>query len=239
MDRGLNRQLVTPLAEHRAIAGRSAPLDLLGVRLIEGDGGGSRGDGQGDDSGGTGDDDGGQDDDHDDDSDDDSDSGSGGTGFADLPPQTQAEIKRLRRENKTRRQADEKFRNGLADLLGFTPDGKPKGDNAPTERETELERENRQLKVRTAAERAIRKHGGDVDTVMDSNGFTGQLADLDPDDDAFGDELDSIAKKTVTSADRFKASKPRTGGGTREHGDGGPKERPKNLRDAFGRRNTK
>lgn len=228
-----------------------AMMDAVGVRFVESgdDGGGGGGSDRGNDTGGQdgaeGDGEGGSDRD---DTDDDGDEGDDEVEFDALPKRTQREIKKLRREGqrkadeaRTARQERDAARD-TAQKISKLVNGESDDDADPdklTDKVTKLTDENRTLRVERAAERAIQKHGGDVESVMDSRTFADKLAKFDPSDDGFSDALDGLAKETVASSDRYKAAKPRGGSGSGEHGGRGAKERPKSLRDAYGRRNAK
>lgn len=231
-----------------------AMMDAAGVRFVESgdDGGGGGGSDRGGDTGGQdgaeGDGGGGSDRD---DTDDDGDEGDDEVEFDALPKRTQREIKKLRREGqrkadeaRTARQERDAARD-TAQKISKLVNGESDDDADPdklTERVTSLTDENRVLRVERAAERAVRKHDGDVDAVLDSRSFADELSKLDDTSDTFSDDLDGLVKKTVASSERYKAASskpPRGGSGSGEHGGRKTDERPKSLRDAYGRRNAK
>jgi hypothetical protein len=229
-----------------------AMMDAAGVRFVESgdDGGGGSGSDRGDDTGGQdGAEGGGEGGSDRDDTDDDGDEGDDEVEFDALPKRTQREIKKLRREGqrkadeaRTARQERDAARD-TAQKISKLVNGESDDDADPdklTDKVTKLTDENRTLRVERAAERAIRKHNGDVDAVLDSRSFADRLSKLDPADDGFGDALDGLAKETVESADRYKAATPKRGGsGSGEHGGRKTDERPKSLRDAYGARNKR
>lgn len=209
----------------------------------EGSGGGGTGNDSGTGHDGRGNDDGGKDRGDDDSDDDDSDDDQGDDGFDALPEKTKAELRRLRRadqENRVTNKRTAKERDdarALADRITKAI----KGDDAETDPEeltrllTEKDDRIRQLDTEKAADRAIRKHNGDHDALLDSRTFTDALYKLDPTDDGFTGALEALVKDTVASSDRYRASKPKAGSGSGEHGGGGGQGRPKNLRDAYSR----
>lgn len=166
-------------------------------------------------------------------------------GFDALPDKTKAELRRLRRLDQqhratVRQTAKERDdAKALAERITAAIKGED-GQQDPeklNELLTEKDQRIRQLTTEQAAERAIRKHKGDHETLLDSRTFTDALGKLDPDDDGFTDALDALVKDTVASSDRYRARKPRPGSGSGEHGGGEPKkDRPKNLREAYSRR---
>lgn len=66
--------------------------------------------------------------------------------------------------------------------------------------------ELKSLRIERAAERAGRKHGADVDALLDSRGFITAIGKLDPADDSFSDRLDDLVKKAVEDNPRLKAA---------------------------------
>lgn len=143
------------------------------------------------------------------------------------------------KENKTRADEATAERDRLAGVLdglrkALDPDGSKDDDpskiaeKAVTERDT-LAAENRLLKVEKAAERAARKAGADVDSLLDSRSFLDRIAKLDPTDSAFADDVAAAVDATLKDNPRLKAqqapaSSPTgdmTGGG--DKGNEGPK----------------
>ncbi|MEU0236773.1 hypothetical protein ABZ234_03715 [Nocardiopsis sp. NPDC006198] len=75
---------------------------------------------------------------------------------------------------------------------------------AAADRDTEL----RALRVETAAAKAARKAGADVDSLLDSRTFAAKLGELDPSDDGFTAALDALVAKTVEDNPKYKATSP-------------------------------
>lgn len=165
-----------------------------------------------------------------------------GEGFDALPAKTKAELRRLRKENqrlrksttatKTERDQAKAIVDAITKALGG--DSKAAEDpEALAARLTEKDRELRTMRTERAAERAIRKHGGDVDALLDSRSFAEKLAKLDPSDKDFDDDLDDLVTSALESNPRYRQRKV---SGAGEHGGKAAKGRPKNLREAFARR---
>lgn len=71
-------------------------------------------------------------------------------------------------------------------------------------RETEL----RTLRVETAAAKAARTHGADVDALLDSRSFADKLSELDPSTDGFTTALDALVAKAVEDNPKYKTASP-------------------------------
>lgn len=169
-------------------------------------------------------------------------------GFDALPEKTKAELRRLRRLDQDHRATNKRTAKerddarALADRITKAVKGDD-GDADPDELTrllSEKDERIRQLDTERAADKAIRTHKGDHETLLDSRSFTDALYKLDPADDDFTAALDALVKDTVASSDRYKAAQTRTrnGSGSGEHGGTGPQGRPKDLRDAYARRRT-
>lgn len=150
-------------------------------------------------------------------------------GFDALPAKTQAEIRRLRKEAETTRrslrstEAERDQAKALAEqitkLINGDEGGEPDAEKLAAQI-ADKDAELRAMRVERAAEKAIRKHSGDADALLDSRTFADKLGKLDPADDGFADELDTLVKETVASNDRYKAAPPQQGSGTTEHSAG-------------------
>lgn len=97
----------------------------------------------------------------------------------------------------------------LLKQMGLTQDGKEIPD--PTKLAAQLASRDAQLKnllVETAAGRAARTAGADVDALLDSRSFASQLDGLDPAAADFQVQLDALVKTTVDSnPTKFKAAR--------------------------------
>ncbi|MFJ9558281.1 hypothetical protein ACIRPH_31125 [Nocardiopsis sp. NPDC101807] len=75
---------------------------------------------------------------------------------------------------------------------------------AAADRDAEL----RALRVETAAAKAARAHGADVDALLDSRSFADKLGELNPSDGGFPAALDALVKTTVKDNPKYKAMGP-------------------------------
>lgn len=143
----------------------------------------------------------------------------GGGGGGDLESMSQADlakmVKDLRKENASSRtnakqQAAAEAEQALTDKLAAAL-GLKEGTDAPTAEDLTNQLAERDAEVRTmrterAAEQAARKHGADVEALLDSRAFTAKLADLDPSAASFSDDLDALVAAEVEANPRYKTT---------------------------------
>lgn len=105
---------------------------------------------------------------------------------------------------------------GLVDALRKALDPQAaEGEDAETvaERATQerdaKDAELRSMRLERAAEKAARKHGADVDALLDSRQFLTKLGELDPSSDDLADELDRTVTDTLQANPRLKAEQPK------------------------------
>ena len=148
--------------------------------------------------------------------------------LANLSPADLAKMVRdLRRENASDRTsakttAAEQAREELAQQIGKAI-GLVKDDSEakpPTAEEltaqltaaqaTASDREQALLDLQreSAATKAARKVGADVDSLLDSRTFAGKLGELDPSDEGFAAALDALVAKAVEDNPKYKATGP-------------------------------
>lgn len=146
------------------------------------------------------------------------------------------------RLTETERRQQEQL-DGIAKALGLKEADSPPDPEELTKqlteaqkREQERESELLTLRLEREAEKAARKHSGDVDALLDSKTFARELAKLDPSDGGFTDALDELVKTTVEANPKYKASQaPAASSGDFSSGPGERKSRPSSLYDAVGR----
>ncbi|KAA6220637.1 hypothetical protein CP973_00265 [Streptomyces albofaciens JCM 4342] len=96
--------------------------------------------------------------------------------------------------------------------------------------------EARQLRVELAAHQAAHTAGADPARLLDSRTVAQQLADLDPDDKAFGDKLAEVIKTAVEAAPHLRAAAPGPAKGGADFTGTTPERRPATLHDAIAAR---
>jgi len=137
----------------------------------------------------------------------------GSDDFDSLPEATKAEIRKLRKENRTLRKAQPKAAPDdkgadpqavllakLAELLGGdmgAPPTAPATDNSATELRT--------ARIELAAYKAATAAGADPDALLDSRSFLREIEDLDPSDASFEKDLREAAKAALGANPSLKA----------------------------------
>jgi hypothetical protein len=133
--------------------------------------------------------------------------------FDSLPEATKAEIRKLRKENRTLRKAQPKTTSDdkgtdpqaallakLTELLGGdmgTPPKAPATDNSASELRT--------ARIELAAYKAATAAGADPDALLDSRSFLREIEDLDPTDASFEKDLREAAKAALGANPSLKA----------------------------------
>ena len=134
-------------------------------------------------------------------------------------------------------QAANEARDELLKKLGLKPDGSEEVD--PDALAAKLASKDAQLlslQRETAAAKAARKQGADVDALLDRRSFVESLDDLDPADDKFEAALDDLVKKALEKDPKLKqAQAAGVSGGQFTGGSGEGKTRPTSLHSAISR----
>jgi len=140
--------------------------------------------------------------------------GADGQKVEDLPDWAQRIIRDARKEAGDARiagkaaaeEAQAALTKSIGKALGLIKDDETPDPAKLTERLTAAQSEARLLKIERAAEKAARKHGADVDALIDSRSFADKLGKLDPTADTFTDELDALVRTTVDANPKLKAT---------------------------------
>jgi hypothetical protein len=227
---------INPLTGHHVIPGKVLGYRRNGqpIRVIAG------GSGEGDDNGGEGDD-GDADGDQDGTADQDDD-GKKAKIKGDLDPDRAARAIAAAREGEKKAKAEKKAAEervaAILKAAGLTPDGKT--DPAEQLKAAAAERDKAVARARdTAVELAVYKRAGkagaDPDAILDSRGFLGSVAELDPDAADFGDKVTAAIKAAVKANPKLAATTGQGAGkqGADHNGGGGQKGKPKNLTEAI------
>ena len=128
------------------------------------------------------------------------------------------EISKLRKENAKRRtdtkaanqgkQETEDKLKAVAKVLGLNGEEEVDVD-ALKEQLGDTASQLKTLKIENALSRAARKHGADPEALADSRSFMKKAGDLDPDDDSFASDLESLVESAVKNNPKLKTgSKP-------------------------------
>jgi hypothetical protein len=124
---------------------------------------------------------------------------------------------------------------------GLTPDGKQDPEEQVKElltRATAAEERAQGLATRDAVRTASTKHGADAELLLDSQRFTGKLADLDTTAADFADKVAELVKAEVKANPRMALQSPGGKGPGKQGADhGGPgagdARKPKSLHEAI------
>jgi hypothetical protein len=132
--------------------------------------------------------------------------------------------------------ADERVA-AILKAAGLAPDGKQDPEDQVKTllaRAEAAEKRSAQLATRDAVRSAAAKHSGDVEALLDSQRFLGQLADLDTAAADFGDKVAGLVKAAIKDNPRYAvaSSAPAKGSGKQgaDHtGNGGTRTRSSTL----------
>ena len=204
------------MADHRFMSipgfwlnGRFYPIIMGGAD--DGGAGDSGTEGSDDGSGGDGQDP----DDQDPDSGSSGNDADGDDGAGDDAEALKKEIAKLRKENAKRRTDTRDAKKakddlegklkGIAKALGVDGGDEPDVDALKSQLE-KTSSQMKTLKVERAISRAARKHSADPDALADSRRFMQEAEALDPDDDNFTGELESLVESAVKNNPKLKTS---------------------------------
>ncbi|MBB4931854.1 hypothetical protein F4561_002674 [Lipingzhangella halophila] len=103
--------------------------------------------------------------------------------------------------------------DGIAKALGYKQDDSPpdpeemaKQLSTKDEQLTKAQEAERSARRQSVAERAMHKHGADVEQMSDSKKFARELEKLDPDGETFTNDLDELVKTTLNDNPKYKAA---------------------------------
>lgn len=103
--------------------------------------------------------------------------------------------------------AAQEARDELLKKLGLTKDGEPVRDADALAKElADKDSKLADLTREREAEKAARKHSGDVDAMLDSRAFKTSLDLLDPAADDFTKKVDALVEKTLKDNPKFKTA---------------------------------
>ncbi|MFH8345019.1 hypothetical protein [Streptomyces sp. NPDC018045] len=127
----------------------------------------------------------------------------------------------------------------VLDPEGSAADGDPArlAEQAAAERD-QARAEARQLRVELAAHQAAHTAGADPARLLDSRTVEKQLADLDPTDAKFGDQLAEVIKTALEASPHLRAAAPGPAKGGADFTGTTAERRPATLHDAIAARLT-
>lgn len=154
--------------------------------------------------------------------------GDGGTDWKSRARQHEDAAKAARKERADALADRDKLSKVLDGLRkALDPDGAGK-DASPEELAKQAAQQAEQAraevklaKVELAAERAARRAGADVDALLDSRQFLTAIADLDPADDKFAEQVDEAVKAAIEARPSLKANAPKPRSGAADMTGGG------------------
>jgi hypothetical protein len=157
------------------------------------------------------------------------DKGTGRTGFSDLPPETQREIRELRRnEQKLREAAKDASTKARTEILAEVSKllGGGETEMSPEELRERLDKVNSERSgamVELAVHRAASKAGGDPEALLDSRAFLTRVGKLDPEAEDFTAKVADEIKSAVADNPKLGAGAPATRSGGEIGGASGDK----------------
>lgn len=132
----------------------------------------------------------------------------GGSSSADEVEALRKQISDLRKENAKRRTTSRDLETKLKAIgkaLGVGGDDDLDADAVKSQL-AKTSAQLKSLKVEQAIGRAARKHSADPDALTDSRNFMREAEELDPDDDNFASELDSLVEGAIKNNPKLKTS---------------------------------